>query len=360
MQKTTSLPGIKLFTLIICIIFLCVSCSSAGTPDQLAISPSGTVMPFTMTPDKTITPNKDLTATADWARFQITLDALRTQVSKAGAISTPIPTQVITPVPTLSEESTNQFILNRFADNGGCKFPCWWGITPGISKSSDAYSMLSQLSLASVSIGLSPTEGDISLNYPAKEVRIRFSIDYFPDTKQNSLQTIYISTQALQMIGNDSWKAAYDSKEYKDLLQKYTLPSILSEYGKPSKIWLGAFVIPFGAEGPTPKSVSRVTLLYPERGLFIRYTNEFERNGNKAFFCPNQSFVDVWLLPPQAKNLYQEILSSFSIDWEGSPTKVGVMPLEDASQMTIENFYQTYKNPTEKCIQTPEGIWPTP
>jgi hypothetical protein len=38
-----------------------------------------------------------------------------------------------TPVPTLSMEDAMMNLLELFSTNGGCDFPCWWGIRPGDS-----------------------------------------------------------------------------------------------------------------------------------------------------------------------------------------------------------------------------------
>jgi len=35
-------------------------------------------------------------------------------------------------------------------------------------------------------------------------------------------------------------------------------------------------------------------------------------------------------------------------------------PIEKATSMTLKQFYDTFRQPTDKCIETPAKLWPTP
>jgi hypothetical protein len=38
----------------------------------------------------------------------------------------------------------------------------------------------------------------------------------------------------------------------------------------------------------------------------------------------------------------------------------GYIPLEKATTMSLDEFYQTYRQPGNECLMTPAEIWPTP
>jgi len=35
-------------------------------------------------------------------------------------------------------------------------------------------------------------------------------------------------------------------------------------------------------------------------------------------------------------------------------------PIEEATNMSLEEFYQAFREPTDKCIETSAKLWPTP
>ena len=137
-----------------------------------------------------------------------------------------------------------------------------------------------------------------------------------------------------------------------EIFTAYTLPGILSAFGTPSSILIRAEndVIP----GPVEMFI---TLLYPEQGVFVRYTMPNERKGDIFLGCPSKAFIGMWLIPPNIGDNYQDILS-LQDSWEGN--LYGITPLEEATQMTVDEFYQTFKEPTDICVQTPVDIWPNP
>ena len=96
--------------------------------------------------------------------------------------------------------------------------------------------------------------------------------------------------------------------------------------------------------------------MYPEKGLFVRYNALAERLDDKIRGCPSKAFIELWLLSPNDKDSYQEILSANDVTWEGNfPYSRSV---EDATSMTVEEFYQIFKEPTDSCLETPLNIWP--
>jgi len=56
---------------------------------------------------------------------------------------------------------------------------------------------------------------------------------------------------------------------------------------------------------------------------------------------------------------FREAVDTFGLDyykWDKP-----IMPLEEATGMTVETFYETYRDPAnDPCIETPRDLWPDP
>jgi hypothetical protein len=196
-----------------------------------------------------------------------------------------------------------------------------------------------------------PTGGFIPLSYPADDLEIRIDVKVFSKPDRKTIQGIALSTRTLRELSTGDYEEVYDTTAYNELVRAYTLKSILSRYGPPTEIWVRADLYSTGTQ-----ETFRVTLLYPEKGIFVRYNMLAEREGDQVRGCPSHSFVDLWLLPPEDAGAYQDILLSEDLHWEGSWPYT--MPIQEATSLTVEEFYQTYKEAADPCLETPLNIWP--
>lgn len=258
----------------------------------------------------------------------------------------------ITPVSTLSEEGAYLLLKELLKDNNNCLLPCWWGIVPGKSTPTDLHNVLIPMGSIADTHLLFHNSGSIDILYPQNEWLINVILTFEADDSNKSVYIIIIRTQAFPVNGNVDPEDRYGVVEYRDALQLYTLESILSDYGPPSQVLVRADLYNSSQSPDT----FELTLLYPEIGLFVRYNSLAEKNNDRIRSCPSRAFVELWLLSPDNKESYQEILSSKDMTWEGNfpYTK----SLEDATSITLEEFYQTFKEPTNNCLETPLNIWP--
>src|SRR5687767_3752560 len=98
------------------------------------------------------------------------ISVLATSTKMPTPIFTPLPTYTATPISTptvvspLPVDQAQERFLQLLSDNGECRLPCIWGITPGESTYQDARAILSPLSSLSNTVHLdTPVVGDISL-----------------------------------------------------------------------------------------------------------------------------------------------------------------------------------------------------
>jgi hypothetical protein len=173
--------------------------------------------------------------------------------------------------------------------------------------------------------------------------------------QENTIGLLYVSTYMYERVNTENGELLlnemYDTETYKEIMSAYTLSAMLSKFGPPADILVRAEA----DESPSPKRVF-ITILYPDKGIFTTYEMQGERKGNNLSACPANSFIDLWLLPESIGEKYQVLLSS-SDNWEGNFTQT--RPLEQATQMTIDidEFYETFKDTADVCLETPFDMW---
>ncbi len=116
----------------------------------------GSVAGCAQSPDRLITPSPVITtpivrtiASTETMLPTSTLTPAPTRTAKALSTATivpTLPTSTPTVIPTLLAEDARQRLLDLLANNGECRLPCLWGITPGKSIYLEARSILVPLS----------------------------------------------------------------------------------------------------------------------------------------------------------------------------------------------------------------------
>jgi hypothetical protein len=99
-----------------------------------------------------------------------------------------------------------------------------------------------------------------------------------------------------------------------------------------------------------------IALLYPDKGIWVNYTTQMYLVGHRVKGCPTNAHIEMELYPPGDPNSFFARLNK--TDW--GVKKNGYKPLEEATSMTLNEFYHTFREPTNKCIETPAKLWPTP
>jgi len=276
------------------------------------------------------------------------------------ATATPSPTLTPTAIPILSVDDAHQQLLNLLANNGNCHLPCLWGITPGKSTSQDAKAMWSPFnnisSTYSVGSSFTPEEGYVYPAYVEGSLRLETEVGYRSDNQ--IVNHIYFKAwewkEYIASNGSQGLAHIFDSKTFGQRTAYYSLAHVLSEQGIPSSVMIitkGPPQIHIGGGG------FDIVLLYPEQGIWAHYTTQMYVVGNTVKACPANAHIEMELYPPGNPDAFFALLDKTDY-W--SATKSLYKPLEEVTSMTVEQFYETFRNPTDKCIETPTNLWPTP
>jgi hypothetical protein len=103
-------------------------------------------------------------------------------------------------------------------------------------------------------------------------------------------------------------------------------------------------------------------LLYPEKGILVYYRTQWRQVGYKILGCLANAQIELELYPSGHPESFSEFLSQtqWAHMWPVPVDSPTWKPIEKATSLTLEQFYETFRQPTNKCIETPARIWPTP
>jgi hypothetical protein len=83
--------------------------------------------------------------------------------------------------------------------------------------------------------------------------------------------------------------------------------------------------------------------------------------GKNVRGCMANAHVELELYPSGKRDSFAEYLAPTK--WVGMwpvPNNLYWKPIENATTMTLDQFYETFRQPTEKCIETPANLWIMP
>lgn len=278
------------------------------------------------------------------------------------SMGTPSPLSPPTYVPTLPVEDARKRLLDLLANNGDCRLPCLWGITPGISTYQQVQSIFSPLlsisNIFEIKPSFDPKGGFIDLSYTEGEsdIMLNSGVGYLVDNLIVGHINFYAKEEKIPTDSNGNWisrQPIFDSPTFMKRIDYYSLSHILSEQGIPASVMFHAS----GLLGyPVVVGGIDIALLYPDQGIWVNYTMLMYSNDGIKKGCPANVHIEMELYPQGNPNSFYSLLEQ--TDW--GVTKNGYKPLEEATSMSVREFYEIFRNPTNKCIETPANLWPTP
>lgn len=261
-----------------------------------------------------------------------TLTQVSTEIVSLPSLNfTQIPTW--TPVVTLLPEIKNQNLIELFSTNGGCDFPCWWGVGPG-----DSIQKIAELGRF---VGKSLNQDASSYYYTLSLDSLSsadFDVNFYVNDHNESVQRIEVS-----LLEPSRFRDYYNAFN-----ERLSLSGLLSRFGKPSDVLL--IVEPLG--GPGVAREYFLYLLYEHQNFGATYwgTVDFE---DPIRICSirvedyHLKGIFLSLQEPQREIIK---LSRFSMHQ--------FMPLEQVTSFSLDDFYRIFSNPENSdCIETEIGYW---
>lgn len=276
--------------------------------------------------------------------------------------SSPAPSETIAPVQTLAVGDAQARLLTLLGNNGNCQFPCFWNITPGKNTSQDAQAILVPLSgIANPLLsGFDENGGTILTVYSEGDLETNIVASY--NSENQIVSSIFFQAQQFSNAtsGDPSTiKPVFDAAVFGDRLQPYMLSNVLSELGVPTAVLIST---DGGPERGKNVPGFYFLLFYPDKGLLVSYTSSRQLIGEKVYGCPANAHVEMMLFPANRGDLFPEVISKtrWTGLWPIPADSPSWKPVEMATSMTLQQFYEIYRLPSDECIETPVELWPTP
>ncbi|MDH5508064.1 MAG: hypothetical protein OEZ02_12655 [Anaerolineae bacterium] len=291
---------------LLAVLFLLVGCSPLAT--SAPVDPNVSLQTDTPTP-------KPLATTTSKPTEQSILELKHN-----------LDTPTVTPIPTLSSENAKKLVLELIADNGGCEYPCWWGITPGETLWADAHNFLSSFAK---SISYDGDYHEYVMVLPDwDDIRLHFA-------------DFRVEDQVVDVI---------------HLGNPLSVSETLGQFGKPSQIWLS-----IGSDGPIIAQGFYLTLFYQGRGIMKNFVGYPIVNDALITICPNtisEYGGPIWLWSPKRARSFQDIAKPHL---RGYLLETHFL-LDEVTDIGVDYFYDTYVDPSNAavCFDMPNPYWKPP
>ncbi len=278
-----------------------------------------------------------------------------TPVNSATPWPTASPASTLTPtmIPTLPVEEARIKLLQLLSNNSSCRLPCLWGITPGISGYQEAQSIFVPLTSISVLTDFRPEGGAIFPVYANGDLELYTVIGFNVDSSNKIVSRVGFNAEAHRPLVQGGYEDVFDSAFFGEKVSIYMLPQVLTEQGIPSSVKVATFGGPLTRGGTGGFDL---LLLYPDQGILVNYTTQMHLVGANVRGCPTNAHVEMELYPPGNADSFFSLLEQ--TDW--AVKKNWYKPLEEVTSMSVQEFYETFREPTDKCIETPASLWPVP
>lgn len=257
-------------------------------------------------------------------------------------------------------------VFDFLKNNNDCNLPCLWNLTPGKTDKStldNFTARFGKLVTPDVYVDISNFEKVKVLFLDYREnniiINVRFSASMNKD--KSGIEMLVLDGYAMQERGKKlNWLSpdvspVYGDASFNQAFTYYLLPQILSKYGRPSQVLLRPFT-----EDPQRPDIQwypfSLVLLYPEQGIFIEYVSPRETIGSNYVGCPSKVSIRLAAWNPEPTLSLKYVVQAGSQINELNMDYF--KPIEKATSMTLDEFYQTFKSPENtSCVETPQKLW---
>jgi len=305
------------------VVLLSASCASptptppATMPVVVVASPTATVLPTKVPASPTSTATRTPTST-------------QTRLPRPTATPQPTKTAIPTQYPTLDSQGQQNFVRQELKTNGGCKLPCWWGIVPGSTRFQAAVDSLQQQGFSLYLVR--DLTGALTIDMPHSTQLFDYRLLLGLIAKQGVISRLEVGGETYNLT---------QSRHFASDWQHYSLSNVLQEYGQPSAM---GFVSGPPAERDAPVLYT-LALLYEPLGLAIRYTGpaRFDSQTNVIYVCPRfEQMNNIQLILTSPNDPESKSYSGLT-EFEST--------LEETIGMSVEKFYEKFKNSASKdCL----------
>lgn len=240
-----------------------------------------------------------------------------------------------TALPTVSKDNGLQLLYQWLEGIDECLLPCWASITPGKTSWNEARHWVEPISgIAKLRVFLNEscnfgTCNEISWSLSSPNDGHGYIYSQLPENKIHAIMveiTDPVLTEAL------------------------ALHSILTKYGKPE-------ILLFSTEPDLPGDLFlELIVVYPKNQFIMRYSKYAELSDKDVISCENDSYIELIILDNQEQLASLNSIAN-AVETKELNVDVWHKPVEEAMGITLDEFYEIYRESEAPCITTPISIW---
>ncbi len=304
-------PLIIRITAFIALCVYLIGCTSTAETPVLTVAQITSIM--SPVPSKTVPPTFTVGISTNTPSPTMTASPTPTSTNT----STPVP-PTWTPLPKLSPEEAQAKVMELIATNGGCKLPCWWGITPGETSWEQARQFLTSFS---------------EIDELRENVYI---VNYFVEKENGLVVSSFATISTGEGLVQEIEAGVY-----------YPLDQVLELYGQPDEVRV--YVDNQSIDKLAPFVIA---LYYGEQGFLANYGGRTEK-GEINQICPNviEGRASVWFLWSPELEMTFDIAGRKELLFV-SPSDRRFRKVEQVTNMDARQFYEMYRDPANlsKCF----------
>lgn len=184
-----------------------------------------------------------------------------------------------TNLPSVSPETRKDVLTSFVQENGGCQLPCILGLTPGISNQLEANSFVRYFQINSreaedqmnnISIDAFVDKDWLGASLRFFENKVNVSVSLASQITEGKVERVMFFGQAMQLMDVGA-KKLFGDLYYDELLQSFSLSTILEAYGQPDQIIIRPFPDDLGHPSPPAQYTFSFVLFYPKQGFTVEY-----------------------------------------------------------------------------------------
>lgn len=252
---------------------------------------------------------------------------------------TPASTVRPTSRPTLSPEDAHQLLLVLFENNGGCRFPCWFGFIPGQSSFSETKGVVETFSTMT--------------DYKNTSTYREYLFD-FRDLPSNGTEGRYGGI----LHGENPDQLTYVG--FSAPITSYPLNKILIQYGPPDEIRIrseGYYM------GLSEHGTFWIVMYYKEQGIMVEYEGNMEKSRilDICFtFDKLRPGVRILLWDKEKRYSFIEAGEFLHLYTRDFNIDTDYRPINELSDLDVQSFYERYRLAENrgKCFSVPDLDWP--
>jgi hypothetical protein len=262
-----------------------------------------------------------------------------------------------TPVPTLSIDEQEKYILNLLASNGNCELPCWWGVEPGKTNWQDVVRLFLPLGYgdgfsSSTAPNTSTHDFPLSINQSSgPNLSLSFGV------KGEVVEWAYVVAEKIHApLEQVSYFPAFSV-----VMRRYSLNQILAHYGVPSQVLVG---LTAGRAEQNAPWLYALWIFYDHAGILVDYEGEGLSNDNGTLtVCPSYDklFLESFYLQSHQSDETLKDMADRTQDINAQLSEGWLLPIQTATGLSLDEFQKMFASKDDKnkevCFKSSADLW---